>query len=160
MNFNTVLFLANPDCRAIKAIWSPRDENGKGPDGKPVHDEWFKTTDATIKVGDLVLGETDSRFNLCVFEVVAVDVEVDLERSPYVRWIVGKVGDAKDNLKALKARENAVIDAIRAKDKEKKRAELAATMLKDYGEELRNLGLQVPSAPAAPAISAAPPIDP
>ena len=152
MNFNTVIFLVNPKMRAVKAVWEPVDEHGKNKDNKYVVPQTLKTLDASIKVGDLVLGETQMRHKMSVFKVVAVDVEVDLENSGYIGWVASKVDSDLDRLKSS---EGEIISAIRARDKEKKRAELAETMLKDYGGVIRGLA-DSGNIAALPAASAAP----
>lgn len=137
MNFNTAIFLVNSHCRALSLAYEAYDENGIDPNtSKPVHTDVFKTLDRTIRKGDLVLGETQSRHKLCVYRVVAEDIEIDLEYSKPIRWVVGKV---THNLEELRRMEDDMQAMIRRKDKEKKRAELAETMMKDYGDELKNL---------------------
>ena len=146
MNFYTVLFLANPKCRAVRLAYEWCDENGKDVNGKPVNTDVFKTLDQTISVGDLVLGETQSRHRHAVYKVVEVDIEIDLEHSHYIPWVACKVDST---LSASRAMEDEMLTAIRRRDKEKKRADLAETMLKDYGDVIRNL--QVSSNPAISA---------
>lgn len=148
MNFNTAIFLVNDRCRALTVSYEWCDKDGKDAAGRLVKIDIFKTLDPSIRKGDLVLGETQSRHKLCVYRVVDTDVEVDLEHSVYIPWVVGKVSSALDDLKRM---EDDMQGAIRRKDKEKKRAELAETMLKDYGDELKKLAIS--NAGADPTLS-------
>ncbi len=152
LNFHTALFLVNTKARGLLIAYEWCDRDGKDVNGKPVKTDLFKTLDQSIKVGDLVLGETQSRHKLCVYKVVEADVEVDLERDFYIPWVIGKV---TSNLPELKANEEEMLSAIRRKDKEKKRAELADTMLKDYGEVVRGLAI-ASGGPALPAANNVP----
>lgn len=146
MNFNTIIFLANSQCRALAVAYEWCDKDGRDAKGNSVKTDIFKTMDQSIQAGDLVLGETQSRHNLCVYKVVQADVEVDLEHSGPIPWVVGRVDNK--NLRDLRNNESAMIEVIRRKDKEKKRNELAETMLKDYGAELAKLGASLPGSPA------------
>ena len=148
-NPNTVIFLVNRKCRAVALSYEWCDANGKGANGNPVKTDVFKTFDQTIQKGDLVLGETDSRHRLCVYRVVDVDVEVDMDYPSYIRWVVGRCDDSA--LKELKAREEELLAAIRRQDKERKRLELAETMNKDYGAALADLAIANNEVPALPA---------
>ena len=145
INTNTAIFLVNTKCRGIRLAYEWCDSNGKDMKGNSVNTDIFKSMDSAIKVGDLVLGETQSRHKLCVYKVVEVDVEVDLAHSAYIPWICGNV---TSDLTALKASEEEMIAAIRRKDKEKARADLAKTMLTDYGDVLQNLSIANAAPPA------------
>lgn len=150
MDFNphTALFLVNTQCRGIRLAYEWCDGDGKNAKGEKVNTDVFKTLDQSIRVGDLVLGETHSRHNLCVYKVVEVDIEVNLEHGAYIPWVAGKV-DA--NLRALKSSEDEMLSAIRRRDKEKQRAKLAETMMTDYGDVIKNLSItNVPAIPKAP----------
>ena len=150
MNFHTAIFLVNTKCRALRLAYEWCDENGKDMKGTAVNTDIFKTLDQTIRVGDLVLGETQSRHKHAVYKVVETDIEPDLEHAHYIPWVAAKVDSS---LAASKAAEEEMLAAIRRRDKEKKRAELAETMLKDYGDVINKLSIS-----NAPAI-AKPPAD-
>ena len=137
MNFNTAIFLVNDKCRGVTLAWEWCDHDGKAANGQPVKTDLFKTFDPHVKKGDLVLGETQSRHKLCVYRVVETDVEVDLETTAYIPWIVERISGAA--LQRLRDMETEMVETIKRKDKERRRAELAQTMLKDYGEEIKNL---------------------
>ena len=139
MNLSTAIFLVNANCRAISVSYEWCDDDGKFADGKSTKTDTFKTLDPSIKKGDLILGETNSRHKLCVYKVVETDIEIDLEKSDYIPWIVGVVDGSP--LAKLKAMEDEMKAKIKEKDKQRKRAELAETMMKDYGEVIRNLAI-------------------
>lgn len=136
VNLNTAIFLVNAQCRALTLAYEWCDREGKTEKGDPFATDVFKTLDPSIKKGDLVLGETQSRHKLCVYKVIEADVEIDLARTKYIPWVVGRV---KTNLEELQASEAEMISAIRQRDKEKQRAELAETMMKDYGGVIAGL---------------------
>jgi len=148
-NPNTVIFLVNTKCRALALAYEWCDQHGKAAGGSTVKTDIFKTFDQDLKKGDLVLGETQSRHQLCVYRVVEVDVEVNMDHGSYIPWIAGRCDDSA--LKGLKAREEELLAAIRQKDKERKRLELAETMTKDYGDALANLAITKGDVPALPA---------
>jgi hypothetical protein len=139
MNLSTAIFLVNNHCRAISVAYEWCDKDGKAANGAVVKTDVFKTLDPDIRKGDLVIGETTTRHNLCVYKVVETDVEIDLERSDYIPWIVGVVDGSP--LSKLRAMEQEMKSKIQEKDKQRKRAELAETMMKDYGEVVRNLAI-------------------
>lgn len=148
-NPNTVIFLVNAKCRALALAYEWCDQHGKDAKGQPVKTDIFKTFDQDLKKGDLVLGETMSRHQLCVYRVVETDVEVNMDHGAYIPWIAGRCDNSA--LKDLKAREEELLAAIRQKDKERKRLELAETMAKDYGDALANLAITKGDVPALPA---------
>lgn len=146
MNPHTALFLIRKDCRAMLCAYEA-EVDGKLPQGeKP---RMFKTLDPDIKKGDLVLCETETRHKLCVFKVHEVDVDVDFRDGAYhapIPWIVDKVNG--NTLAGLKAAESEIMSRIRQKDKERLRAEMAATMAKDYGDAFSDLPIAIQAQPA------------
>jgi hypothetical protein len=142
LNFDTVLFLVNSSARAMGCAYEPAAPHQ---DKKSRKTELFKTLDPTLKEGDLVLVETSVRHGMSVFEIVSADVEIDIASQGPMKWIVGKAPD-RNAVSNLKAKEGDMIAAIRQKDKERQRAELAETMRKDYGEEfLKGMALAKPA---------------
>lgn len=120
MNYSTAIFLINKGARAIKATYEADEKATR---------ELFKTLDPTIKEGDLVVVETNTRHNMTVCKVVEVDVDFDIESSTPVRWIISKVDQAAYD--SLKVHEDNAIKAIKSAELRRKREELAKSLLAD-----------------------------
>ena len=122
MNYSTAVFLVNNHVRAVRCAY----ELDK--DGKPTGNfEVFKTFDTAIKVSDLVVVPTGTRVKMTVVKVVETDVEVDLESTTPMEWIVGRIDS--DEYQATLAKETTAINTIKAAEVRKKREELAKTLL-------------------------------
>ena len=117
-NLSLAIFLINKHARAIKASYEAEDD---------AHCDTFKTLDQTIKVGDYVNVETDSRHNMSVFKVREVDIQPDLQSSKQMKWIVGCIDRA--NFQTIKRQAADAISAIQDAQREKQRRELADAML-------------------------------
>lgn len=126
MNNSTAVFLINDKVRAIYAGYEPEK---KGSDKA-----LFKTFDPTIKVDDLIVVPTGTRYGMTVCKVLEVDVEFDIDTPVEVKWVVEKV-----NLPAhekVLAEENEAIQIIRSAEKRKKRDELRKAIFADQAEAL------------------------
>lgn len=116
MNYSTAVMLINPNIRAIKGQY---EEGG--------NIEVFKTLDADLKVGDMAVVESGTRWGMTVFKVVEVDVDVDFDSSKKIGWVVGKVDiAAHDELKKLEA---AAIDVIKKGELRKRREDIRKNTL-------------------------------
>lgn len=121
MNLSTAVFLLkNSAARAVLVTYEP-DTTSRKQDRV-----MYKTFDASIKKGDMVVVPTDTRHNLTVCQVDAVDVDVDFDSNTQVAWIVGKIDMADVN--SIKAQEDNIINIIKAAEKNKKKLELQASM--------------------------------
>ena len=128
------IFLLSDDARCFNVVYDPNED-------------WkiqqVKTLDPTIKPGDFVVVETDTRHKMTVVEVKD-EVEPDLESSALVRWVVCKVD--VDGFKALKDRETATLAQISQVERRRKRAELREAMLADT--DIKSLPIHDASAEA------------
>lgn len=137
MNNSTAIFLINQNTRAIQATYEAGDK-------APV--ELFKTLDASVQVGDLVLVETDTRHKMTVCKVSAVDVDFDIETPANVRWIISRI-DASE-YERLKGLEEGALAAIKSAELRRKREQLAAALVADANaKEIESLRAE--GAPAA-----------
>lgn len=127
MNFSNVLFLVSDDVRAIRVSY---EDAGKNQTIK-------KTLDHTITVGDFVVVETNTRWNMTVCKVTAVDVEVDFDSDDQIGWIVAKVDIAAFD--AIKEQERRAVELIREAERREKKEGLRVTLEKYTGAELKAL---------------------
>lgn len=128
MNYSTSVFLINDDVRAVMCTYE---------DGDNAKRTMFKTFDNEIDVDDFVIVPTDTRHNLTVCKVVAVDVDVDFDSAVQVDWIVGAV-EMTDHIKVL-AMEEKAIEAVKSAEKRRRRDELRASVFKDQEEKMKAL---------------------
>lgn len=123
MNYSTAVFLINKNVRAVAAIYEPDTDTKKFP--RTI----FKTLDATIKVGDYILVPTDTRHKMTINKVVEADVDIDLESSVKMDWVIGVV-DREEFERVTKMEENAIAQ-IKSAEKRKKQEELRESLLKN-----------------------------
>ena len=145
MNYSTAVFLVNNHVRAVRCAY----ELDK--DGKPTGNfEVFKTFDTAIKVSDLVVVPTGTRVKMTVVKVVETDVEVDLESTTPMEWIVGRIDS--DEYQATLAKETTAINTIKAAEVRKKREEplLLTSEVSEDGEENYWLEQTLPSLASGP----------
>ncbi len=126
MNYSTAIFLINDQARAVNCEYEP---------GKPA--TMFKTLDPTIEVDDLVIVETDTRHNFTVCKVTEVDLDIDMETSRQVSWVVNKVDMERHS--ELATQEQEAIKAIKSAEIRKKREEMREALFKDHTETLKEL---------------------
>lgn len=89
MNKSTAIFLVKDDIRCISVAYDKAvDYKGKA-QGKDIKS--FKTADPTIKVHDLVVIPTDSRWGFTIGRVEEVDLHVDFDSPEIMRWIAGSI---------------------------------------------------------------------
>lgn len=86
MNYSSAVFLINKNVRAIKCTYDAKDKSGTEPQGYT-----FKTLDGSIAPDDLVVVPTDTRHGFTVVKVSEVDIDVDLDSTIQLKWIVSKV---------------------------------------------------------------------
>jgi hypothetical protein len=128
MNYSTAIFLINQHARMVAVCYEPEKQ-------QPLYH--FKTLDASIAVGDLVVVPTDTRHKFTVCKVEAVDVDVDFDSSTQFKWIAGKF-DAAAYEKVLGLEELA-ISQIRLAENRKKRVDLRNNLLAQQAEDLKTL---------------------
>lgn len=119
MNYSTAIMLVNESIRAIRCAYEPTQEGTK--------EYLFKSLDKTIKIGDLVVVPSTTRYKRAVVKVTEVDAEVDYDSTVQIEWIVGKIDNA--DYAAIKNAEQDAIDKIKAAEKLRKKAELRDKLL-------------------------------
>jgi len=117
MNYSSSIFLINPNVRAIACIYKPDPVTGKS-EPRTI----FKSFDASIKVGDIVVVPSGTRHGFTTNLVVEVDVEPDLDSSVEMKWIVARV-DRSEYDRVL-AEEGRAIKLMRDSETTHKREEL------------------------------------
>lgn len=133
MNKTTAVFLINDRVRAIRASYEADTPTSKA------STELFKTFDPSIKVGDLVNVVSNTRHNVTVCKVQAVDVEFDIETTQVVQWVIGKI-DMAQHLSTLGMEEDALA-LIASAEKNRKREELRKSLLADVEGKIGGLSI-------------------
>ena len=143
MNLTTAIFIINPNVRAIRVSYEPGREG----------DQYvFKSFDQSIKVDDMVVIPTDSRYKQTVGKVVEVDLDIDIDSSIQFKWIIDKVDlAAHQNVLDLEAD---AVKKIKSAEMLSKRKELSEKLKADNPGLLDNLAIADASfgAPATPAL--------
>ena len=136
MNYSTAIFIVKEDqVRAIACQYEKVEENRSA---KVVT---FKSLDKSIKVGDIVVVPSHTRHNFTTNKVVAVDVEVDLESTQKMDWIVARMDD--DDYKVILAQEEEIIKKVKSAELRKKKADLFQNLKADQ-EAIEALPLLTP----------------
>lgn len=135
-NHSLAVFLINRDVRGIMCSYEPNSHDTKT--GKPPF-YLFKTLDQSIKVGDLVIIPTDTRWGYTVVRVEEVDVEPDFDSQITYKWLVGAVD--KGAYDHILAQENEAIARIKTAEKRAARDELKEKLFKSHEEDLKSLPL-------------------
>lgn len=143
MNYSTAIFLINGDVRAVSVSYE-QDAEGKGV--KPFH--LFKTFDPDVDVLDFVIIPTGTRHNMTVARVEEVDVEIEVDSTADLKWLVGRVDTAAHA--AVVAQEAEAIAKIKSAEKRAKQDELRAKLLADNPDlqRLASIGSETPALPA------------
>ncbi len=149
-NYSTMIFLINPKCRAIMAIYEP-DSEGKTDATTKSKREMFKTFDPMVSVGDMLIVPSGTRLGFTTVKVVEVDVECDLESSIQVKWVAGIIDlDGFENTKRL---EDQAIARVKSAKANAAREELRKQLLADIDPaametlQIAHMGETPPAAP-------------
>jgi uncharacterized protein (DUF2344 family) len=133
MNYSTAIFLINKNARAIRASY----ENVAGGATYDGAKYVFKTLDPDIAVDDYIVVPTETRHLMTVVKVAEVDVDLDLESSQEIKWVVGKIN--VEAYEELLKQEQQAIKKIKSAVMRKKRSELAEDLFTDNLEEIKAL---------------------
>lgn len=121
MNTSTAILLVNDNVRAVAVAYdSALDYAGKK---QPRDVKTFKTIDADIKVDDLVVIPTDTRWGFTVGKVTAVDVDVNFDSHEVMRWIMQRIDTTY--MDEVMKMESQMLAEVASADKAAKRKELA-----------------------------------
>ena len=80
MDNSKIVFLINDQARAVMGTYEP----GAAP-------EIFKTLDGSLKVNDLAVVQTTTRHGMTVVKITEVGIEVDLDSTVPLKWLVQKI---------------------------------------------------------------------
>lgn len=144
MNYSTAIFLINSDVRAVSVSYE-QDAEGKGI--KPFYT--FKTFDPDVAKEDYVVIPTGTRHNMTVARVEEVDLEVEVDSTADLKWLVGRVDTAA--YEAVVRQEQDAIATIKSAEKRAKQEELKAKLLADNPDLQRLAQIGTDAAPALPA---------
>lgn len=128
MDNSRIVFLINDTVRAVMAKYE---------DGASA--EMFKTFDSTLEVGDLAVVESNTRHNMTVVKVTAIDVDVNFDATTPLKWIVQKID--KPAFDAILTQEGQAVAAVQAAELRRKKEELRKTMFKDHEASIAALTL-------------------
>lgn len=114
-----VVFLTNPeDVRAVRACYEPDGKTGL-----------FKTFDAAIKEGDMVVVQSDTRHKMTTAKITEIDADVDFNDDEKIKWVIGSIDlDAYNLILEGEAR---AIKASRSAQLARQRKQLADDMALD-----------------------------
>lgn len=128
MDNSTIVFLINDDARAIAVKY---EESGVAMLGK--------TFDQTIKVDDLVVIESGTRYGMTVAKVVEVDLDINFDTTTAVKWIVQKVD--KDAFANVQRQEQVAISTVQAAERRRKKEQLRSSLFADHQDRIMALEL-------------------
>lgn len=145
MDNSRIVFLINDHARAVMGAY---EEGGTK--------EMLKTFDPTIKVGDLAVVQSGTRWKMTVVKIIEVDVDVNFDATTPLNWVVQKINaPAFDKVLEQEAQ---AISAVQAAELRRKKEELRKTMFKDHEDSIASLALtsraddDVVEPPSAPGI--------
>lgn len=127
------IFLVNDNVRAVLATYEVDRLDAPGSAPRTM----FKTFDKTLKVGDYVLVPTETRHNMTVVKIAAVDVDPEIDSELAVEWVIGIIDRAA--YENTLSQEGEMLNVIKSAEKAKRRAELAAAVLADSGDKVKTL---------------------
>jgi len=131
MNHSLSVFLINKHARAIMVRYEP--ERG------PEKDMLFKSLDPDLKVDDLVIIPTDTRYKFTVAKIVAADVDVDYDSPTKADWIVSRVDT--DEHKQILADEAKAVTRLRAIEIQQRRDKMLAGLMATDQDGIKSLEL-------------------
>ena len=144
MNYSTAIFLINKAVRAVKVSYDQDKANPGSPTGGLTV---FKTFDTTLAKGDYVLVPTDTRWNMTVCRVEEINVEIDLETTAQIGWLIGRA--ERGAYDTVVSEEETAINAIKSAEKRRKQDELVKALIAD-NPDLAHLSAVRPG-PALPS---------
>lgn len=134
MHHSKIIFLVDDGVKAIQAQYEPR--------GKI---ETFKTLMPNVAVGDIVVVESDTRFNFTTVKVTEVDCEPDMESPLPVKWALTRLDMGA--VKELRGREATVVAKVQQAERQRRKQQLRETMLAGLTTDALTLEAQPVSEP-------------
>jgi len=151
MNLSSAVMLVEKTIRPVRVEYDPDIAKNNA------YNRLYKTLDATIKVGDLVIVQTSTRHGFTIAKVTEVDFAVDFNAAEQWGWIGGKFD--KPAFDTILETEKQIIGRVAKAQENKMRAELVQAM--GIGEtDFKDLNLLGASpAEARPVVQPVPPAD-
>ena len=128
MNLSRAILLINHNIRVIETQYEvdppPGSRNAVDAPKKTL----FKTLDPNIKVGDIVLVPTTTRWKASANKVTAVDIQIDDHDAPgELKWLIDRVDTTAYDTSVAMEQEAFVV--MRDAEKKRKQAELLKSIL-------------------------------
>ncbi len=120
MNFSVAALLVDTSIRSVKVQYDPDNARNNSTFA------FYKATDDTLKVDDMVVVPTNTRHGFTVAKIVEIDFPVNFDSHEQWGWIVGKVDTT--TYEATLEMEKGLIKKVHKIEENKKRAELVAAM--------------------------------
>lgn len=139
MDNSKIVFLVNDAARAVRAQY----EDGAA---QAVKSYTFKTLDTTLKVGDIAVVQSNTRWGYTVVKITEINVDVDFDSNSELRWLVAKVDLAA--FERIVEMENAAIAVVQSAELRRKKAELRKTLFADQEAAMDALALARPAGEA------------
>jgi hypothetical protein len=140
LNIKTAIFVVNPSTRALKVRYSENSSD---------KDAFVKTVNADIKVDDLVVIPTDTRFGFTVAKVIEVDVLINMNGTAEMRWVDQVVDKARYD--HLVEQERIIIQKVQQADVRREQRQLAEQLKADGLTAADFTGIDLVTAPALAA---------
>jgi hypothetical protein len=122
-NYSTAIFLVNDKVIALSAHYEPDAPDGR----KTAPREIFKTFDSSLKKGDLIVVPSTTRHQVTTCMVDEVGVQVDLDTTANVRWVIGKVDMTA--YESVKDHENRLINKMKQAEAKHRQEDLRKKLL-------------------------------
>lgn len=142
MDASKIVFLINDQVRLIRVSYDPSYVEKNGEERK----YQFKTLDQSIKVGDFVVVDTNTRHGLTVCKVEEVDLDVDFDDGISLKWAYHRVDSAM--IEDIKEKEAEAIAAAKRAELKRKREQLREGIFAEHSEMIASLSLSTKSLPA------------
>jgi phosphoribosyl 1,2-cyclic phosphodiesterase len=126
MDNSVIVPLINDDCRLMKVAY---EDGGSA--------SIMKTLDPTIKVDDLVVVQSGTRWEMTVAKVTEVDIDINFEIQRDVKWIVTRI--CEKTFDHIKSMEVEAINAVQAAEKKRKKDELRASVMAHHEQQINSL---------------------
>lgn len=131
MNYSTMICLLSDEVRGIAVTYTKPASNSIVDTPEKLYT--FKSMDATLKRGDLVVVPTQKESGFTVVYVWDTDAEIDVESSIQYNWIAGKF-DASGYHELL-ANEEMAIAKVKRAEKLHRRKEIRDRVFENVEEE-------------------------
>ena len=99
----------------------------------------FKTMDASLVVGDIITVQSTTRHGITVCRVTEVDVEIDLDTTLELKWVISKI-DTEAFMEVLQMEADAV-KAVQRAEKNARRDKIKKQIIGDNADIIGTLAI-------------------